>query len=104
MATSDFSIRLASFDGQRMTEDMKAAYAEAGFVHKGEGNVFVECFHCGVQLKYIDTSTDPWYVYPENPWRSHAQKNSGCEYLILKKGKAFAQDVEIFFNGAQPLE
>ncbi len=88
-----------------MDESLKDAYAEAGFVYKGASNIFVECFHCGVQLKSSDDSTAPWYYFHyEQPWWAHAQKNSNCGFVILKKGKWFAQNVEIFHNGAQPLE
>jgi Inhibitor of Apoptosis domain len=99
-----FNTRLASFKNVSIREDLKVAYAEAGFSYVGYSNIFVECFHCGVQLKSSDDSTYPWYIDEENPWWVHAHKNSDCEYLLLKKGKSFVQYVEIYHNGAQPLE
>jgi Inhibitor of Apoptosis domain len=101
--THDLNTRLVSFNDVCMVKDLKVTYAEAGFIYKGNFNIFVECFHCGVQLKSIDDSTDPWYPWYEKPWWAHAQKNSGCEYVIFKKGKSFVKNVEIYHNGTQAL-
>ena len=58
--------------------------AEAGFYYTGTGDR-TACFSCGLNI--CDWEKD------DDPWTEHARFHRNCEYLFLKKGHQFVENV-----------
>lgn len=66
--------------------------ASAGFFYLGIGDQTL-CFHCGGGLKDWEESDDPW--------EQHALWFPKCNYLLLKKGQEFVEQVQKKHTGEE---
>nr|BDT61650.1 MAG: baculoviral IAP repeat-containing protein [Marsupenaeus japonicus endogenous nimavirus] len=59
---------------------------EAGFYYTGTSD-HVQCFHCGGGLRNWEMDDDPWEL--------HAKWYPNCNYVLLKKGESFINNVRV---------